>query len=100
MNSFRLYRRVLENLGADSRIGWFLALANLALAMAQFAEPVLFGRVVDTLTRINANDGSTAWSHLWLLLIVWAALGYLPFSVARLLRSMPIGWRIAVASRS
>lgn len=75
MSSFRLYRRVLENLGADSRIGWFLALANLALATAQFAEPVLFGRVVDTLTRTSANDGSTAWSHLWLLLIVWAGFG-------------------------
>jgi ATP-binding cassette, subfamily B, beta-glucan exporter len=75
MNSFRLYRRVLENLGADSRIGWFLAFANLALAIAQFAEPVLFGRVVDTLTHVNANDGSTAWSHLWLLLIVWVGFG-------------------------
>jgi glucan exporter ATP-binding protein len=75
MNSFHLYRRVLENLGADGRIGWTLAFANLALAMAQFAEPVLFGRVVDTLARVDANDGSTAWSHLWLLLIVWVGFG-------------------------
>jgi ATP-binding cassette subfamily B protein len=75
MNSFRLYRRVLENLGADSRTGWFLAFANLTLAMAQFAEPVLFGRVVDTLTRTSANDEPTGWSHLWLLLIVWVGFG-------------------------
>jgi glucan exporter ATP-binding protein len=74
MSFLRLYRRVLENLGPDSRLGWLLALANVALAMAQFAEPVLFGRVVDTLTRASANDGS-AWSNLWLLLTVWVAFG-------------------------
>jgi ATP-binding cassette, subfamily B, beta-glucan exporter len=73
MNFIRLYRRVLENLGADSRLGWLLACANVALAMAQFAEPVLFGRVIDTLTHAKAND--SAWSKLWLLLTVWVAFG-------------------------
>src|SRR5471030_1365750 len=74
MSFFHLYRRVLQNLGPDGRLGWFLAIANVTLAIAQFAEPVLFGRVVDTLTRASANDGS-AWSSLWLLLIVWVAFG-------------------------
>ena len=32
-----------------SRLGWMLAVANVALAAAQFAEPVLFGRIVDAL---------------------------------------------------
>jgi ATP-binding cassette subfamily B protein len=74
MSFLRLYRRVLENLGPDSRLGWFLAFANVALAIAQFAEPVLFGRVIDTLTRASANDGS-AWSRLWQLLILWVGFG-------------------------
>ena len=36
----RLYVRVLELLGKEARLGWFLAGANLMLAVAQFAEPV------------------------------------------------------------
>ena len=45
MNIIRLYGRVLALLGSDSRVAWALALANLALASAQFAEPVLLGRI-------------------------------------------------------
>jgi ATP-binding cassette subfamily B protein len=74
MNFFRLYRRVLQNLGPDGRIGWLLALGNVTLAMALFAEPVLFGRVVDTLMRAAANDAS-AWASLWQLLILWVGFG-------------------------
>ena len=74
MSFFRLYGRVLEKLGPDGRIGWYLAFANLALAMAQFAEPVLFGRVIDALTRAQAGDTST-WSSLWLLLVMWVGFG-------------------------
>jgi hypothetical protein len=45
-----VYLRVLGLLGREKRIAIFLALANLALATAQFAEPVLFGRVIDKLS--------------------------------------------------
>jgi glucan exporter ATP-binding protein len=75
MTFLRLYGRVLEKLGPDSRLGWFLALANVALAMAQFAEPVLFGRVINVLARAQATDALAAWSSLWLLLIVWVGFG-------------------------
>ena len=61
MSFVRLYGRVLEKLGADRRVGWLLALANVALAMAQFAEPVLFGRVINVLAR-RAGE-STASAH-------------------------------------
>ncbi len=50
MSMFRLYTRVLELLGKEARLGWILAGANLLLAGAQFAEPVLFGRIVDVLS--------------------------------------------------
>src|ERR1051325_7647454 len=38
MRFLRLYSRVLEQLGPDSRLGLMLAFANVALAVAQFAE--------------------------------------------------------------
>ena len=47
----RLYVRVLGQLGSDLRIGGMLALANVALAVSAFAEPILFGRIIDVLTR-------------------------------------------------
>jgi len=46
----RLYTRVLQLLGTEARLGWILAGANLLLAGAQFAEPVLFGKIVDVLS--------------------------------------------------
>ena len=49
MKFLRLYLRVLELLGPESRLGWVLAGANLAVAAAMFVEPILFGRIVDTL---------------------------------------------------
>jgi glucan exporter ATP-binding protein len=73
MNFLRLYRRVLENLGPDIRLGWLLALANISLAMALFAEPVLFGRVIDTFSR--ASTDRSALSGLWQLLTLWVCFG-------------------------
>jgi glucan exporter ATP-binding protein len=75
MNFLRLYRRVLETLGPDHRVGWLLAFANVALAVAQFAEPVLFGRVVNVLTHVQQNEISDAWSKLFLLLSAWVGFG-------------------------
>src|SRR4051812_43510531 len=57
MNLVRLYIRVLELLGPERKLGWILAVGNLALAGAQFAEPILFGRVIDTLARAQASGG-------------------------------------------
>jgi ATP-binding cassette subfamily B protein len=68
MSLLRLYTRVLELLGKEARLGWALAAANLLLAAAQFAEPVLFGRIVDAL---SGKSGGSAWP----LLGAWAAFG-------------------------
>ena len=54
MNLVRLYGRVMGQLGPDLRLGAVLAVANVALAIAAFAEPVLFGRIIDLLTRGDA----------------------------------------------
>ncbi|MEN3285945.1 MAG: ATP-binding cassette, subfamily beta-glucan exporter [Bradyrhizobium sp.] len=69
MSLLRLYTRSLQQLGKEARLGWILAFANLALAAAQFAEPVLFGRIVDALS------GATASESAWPLLATWAAFG-------------------------
>jgi hypothetical protein len=44
---------VLRPLGSEIRLGWLLAVANVALAGAQFAEPVLFGRIIDSLAHMQ-----------------------------------------------
>ena len=75
MSFLRLYGRVLEKLGHDGRLGWFLALANVVLALAQFAEPVLFGRVINVLASAQANKESADWQYLWLLLLAWVGVG-------------------------
>ena len=54
-----LYLRVLGALHREARLAWILAIANLALAAAQFAEPVLFGRVIDTLTGASGSDAES-----------------------------------------
>jgi ATP-binding cassette subfamily B protein len=71
MSIFRLYTRVLELLGKEARLGWLLALANLLLAGSQFAEPVLFGRIVDVLSGKTVAGSSSAWPFL----LAWVAFG-------------------------
>jgi len=75
MGFLRLYARVLAKLGPDSRLGWLLALANVAVAVALFAEPVLFGRVINVLAVAQADAASADWTKLWLLILAWASLG-------------------------
>src|ERR1700710_248788 len=70
----RLYTRVLQLLGKEARLGWILAGANLLLAGAQFAEPVLFGRIVDVLSGKPSTDPLSS-SSAWPLLGAWAAFG-------------------------
>src|ERR1700738_2657834 len=74
MSLFRLYTRVLKLLGKEARVGWILAGASLLLAGAQFAEPVLFGHIVDVLSGKPSADPSGS-SSAWPLLGAWAAFG-------------------------
>jgi ATP-binding cassette subfamily B protein len=71
MSMLRLYTRVLELLGKEARLGWLLAVANLLLAASQFAEPVLFGRIVDVLSGRTVAGSSSAWPFLG----AWVAFG-------------------------
>lgn len=71
MSILRLYTRVLELLGKEARLGWLLAVANLLLAASQFAEPVLFGRIVDVLSGKAVAGSNSAWPFL----AAWVAFG-------------------------
>jgi ATP-binding cassette subfamily B protein len=75
MGIFHLYTRALNLLGTDRRLGWILAFANLALACALFAEPILFGRVIDALSRAPSTDASVTWGAVWPLLLLWIGFG-------------------------
>jgi ATP-binding cassette subfamily B protein len=75
MSIIRLYGRVLALLGSDAPIAWTLGVANLALAVAQFAEPVLLGRIIDTLTTAQTDHTAPSWPRLTLLMGGWAGFG-------------------------
>ena len=76
MSMSHLYVRVLGLLGKETRLGWFLAGANLLLACAQFAEPVLFGRIIDVLSgNLSTGAMATDAASPWPLLAAWVAFG-------------------------
>jgi ATP-binding cassette subfamily B protein len=75
MNFLRIYFRVLALLRPVARLAVTLALANVALAAAQFVEPVLFGRIVDTLSgAMPAGLHAAAW-RLAPLIGAWVGFG-------------------------
>ena len=55
MMMLKLYGRVLSRLGSEGRLAVVLAFANIVVALAQFAEPILFGRMVDVLTKTTPS---------------------------------------------
>lgn len=75
MGLSKLYARVLGLLGSDRRLGWTLAIANVLLATAQFAEPVLFGRIIDTFVKSQAEQRPLLWSDILQLLGIWTLFG-------------------------
>jgi len=75
MSLLDLYFRVLALLGPERRLGFHLATANVMLAAAQFADPVLFGRIVDALAGSKATSAATAWPDLAGLVGAWVGFG-------------------------
>ena len=68
----RLYVRVLGLLAYEAPTVVLLVAANIALAVAQFAEPMLFGRIVDRLTTSGERAG---WADVLPLGAAWAGFG-------------------------
>jgi ATP-binding cassette subfamily B protein len=68
LSTYQVYRRALGLLAEEHALTVWVAASGIAVAMVQLAEPVLFGRVVDALSR-----GQEAFPIIGL----WAALGLL-----------------------
>ena len=75
MRFMRLYLRVLRLLGPDRWVAYGLTFAALALAGLSFLEPVLFGRVIDLLSRSDRMSDAALWTEAFALLGLWAAVG-------------------------
>src|ERR1700722_17776974 len=74
MTFFRVYLRILGLLSAEARLAMTLAVANIALAVSQFVEPVLFGRIIDALS--GTLPAGLAPAALALAPIVGAWIGF------------------------
>ncbi len=75
MSFVRIYLRVLGLLRPVARLALTLALANTALAAAQFVEPVLFGRIVDALSGALPAGVAPAARALAPLIGLWVGFG-------------------------
>ena len=80
MSVLAIYVRVLRQLRPEARLAMLLVAANLALACAQFAEPLLFGRIIDLLSRAQGSGAALTWGDLLPLIAAWAGFGL--FSIA------------------
>ncbi|HEY4134904.1 MAG TPA: glucan ABC transporter ATP-binding protein/ permease [Alphaproteobacteria bacterium] len=75
MKFILIYGRVLGLLKPEKNLAIILALADVALASLQFLEPVLFGRVVDTLSNATGKPPDEIWSASYHLLAIWGVVG-------------------------
>jgi len=75
MAFLHLYWRVLALLRADKWVAFGLTAAAIALAGLQFLEPVLFGRVIDLLSRADQMEVADVWTAAYVLLAIWATVG-------------------------
>jgi glucan exporter ATP-binding protein len=82
MSILRLYARVLGELGPERRLGVILAGANVVLAAAAFAEPVLFGRIVDGLYALASPGGHAHLPAIAWMMAAWAAFGLFTIAAA------------------
>ena len=71
MSMIRLYARVMGLLKADRNLAIGLVLANILLAVAAFAEPLIMGRIIDGLTHLtrgaNAFATMVPWIGAWVV---------------------------------
>ena len=79
MSFLSLYGRVLAQLRPVKATAATLVVANLGLATAQFAEPLLYGKVIDRLAGAQQAGLVATWSDVAPLLAAWT--GFAIFSI-------------------
>jgi ATP-binding cassette, subfamily B, beta-glucan exporter len=75
MPFIHVYLRALSPLGSEARLAVMLAVANIALAVSQFVEPVLFGRIIDALSGALPAGFALAAQTLAPLIGAWIGFG-------------------------
>ncbi len=75
MRFLKVYGRVMFMLGRDLRVAAWLSGANILVALMQFLDPLLFGRVIEMISKADTLPEGALWSQAAGLLGVWAALG-------------------------
>ena len=75
MSLFSLYGRVLRLLGPELRLGTLLAVANVLLAIAAFAEPTLFGKIINVLSAQRPAGQSVSFDEVAPLIFLWIGFG-------------------------
>jgi ATP-binding cassette subfamily B protein len=68
------YGRVIGMLAPERRLSIVLAVANVAVAALLYAEPLLFGRLVDLLARASDLPADDAWRQSLRLLALWGGV--------------------------
>ena len=84
MSLIKIYTRALKMLGSDSAQAWILTFANLTLAITLFAEPILFGKVINTLANNEASDTTSLWNTVAPLLLIWVLFGFFTIATSTL----------------
>jgi len=69
------YARALGLLSKERRAVVLLALANITVASLFFAEPILFGRLIDVLAGAITRSGAELWHTSLVTLGAWGAVG-------------------------
>lgn len=72
---WKIYTRALGLLGPEKNLAWRLSFANIALACALFFEPILFGKIIDELSKMAAQTQGSAWESMSSLLFLWIGFG-------------------------
>jgi ATP-binding cassette subfamily B protein len=74
-NFWKIYTRTLGLLGPQKNLAWRLSAANIALACALFVEPILFGKIIDALSKIVQQTEVVIWKSISLILLMWIGFG-------------------------
>lgn len=72
---WNIYARALGLLSAQKKLAWRLSLANIALASAMFVEPILFGKIIDELSKMSNQTEGAVWQSIQPILLLWIGLG-------------------------
>jgi ATP-binding cassette, subfamily B, beta-glucan exporter len=71
----KLYARVLRQLGPELKLGIVLALANVFLAIAAFAEPAIFGQIINVLSTQRPAGTTVSFAEVSWLIGMWIIFG-------------------------